>query len=207
MAKSDEKEPNFDDLELPEEQPENDLQDLLGEPAAFEEFAEPGSFSGIEELGDLSAAEVAPEETVEEAIVDEAIVEPLESHEVLADVEEVHEVEPLAQLEPSPSKLPFILEIVGVAAIPLLLVVAAVLHFIYLPTAVWLIGLGFIPYGLWKAKETNAYMIFLGCALAAMLTAIYVFWIELATYNYEVKAKHRVASVETQPAYGHKTIG
>jgi hypothetical protein len=55
-------------------------------------------------------------------------------------------------------------------------------------TAVYLIALGFIPYGIWKGRETNTfYAAILGCALAAMLTAAFILWSEMADYRFQFK--------------------
>ena len=199
MAKSEEKTPDFDDLNLPEGQSEQGFEDLLGEPSAFEELAESDDFSGIQKLSDSSLNPVEP--------VDE-IVDPIDDEVPLAEVEEPP-VE-TATLEAAPSRWPYFAELGAVIAIPLLLVVLAVVQIIYLPTAIWLIGLGLVPYGIWKGRDTSAYTIFLGCVLVAILTAIYFLWIELVRYNYEIKVRSgrsRVTMIESRPLLSIRNLG
>ncbi len=101
--------------------------------------------------------------------------------------------------ELEPSKLPFYLEIAALIVIPLLLLALASndllgqggLAVLSIWTALYLIGLGLIPYALWKGRDTSTlYTVFLGCVLAAMLTGVYVLWIELAVnYKFDIHAQ------------------
>jgi uncharacterized protein (DUF58 family) len=67
-------------------------------------------------------------------------------------------------------------------------------------TAVYIIGLGFLPLILWMGRMTNTvYVVFLGCILAALLTCLYCLWVMLAQYRFDVKAseaKQRVAMAQ-----------
>ena len=90
----------------------------------------------------------------------------------------------------SPLRPPFYVELAGVIGLPVIVLVLAWSGVWLLSTAVFLIGLGFIPYGLWLGRRTNTiYTIFLGCMLAALLTATYCLWIEMGRYGFEVKPR------------------
>ena len=67
-------------------------------------------------------------------------------------------------------------------------------------TAVYIIGLIFIPLVLWMSRKTNTvYVVFLGCIIAALMTCLYCLWIVLAKYHFDVKAseaKQRVTMAQ-----------
>jgi len=55
--------------------------------------------------------------------------------------------------------------------------------------AVYLIALGAIFFGVWKGRETNTfYSVILACALAALLTAVFILWSEVGDYGFHLKA-------------------
>ena len=111
--------------------------------------------------------------------------EAAEAAETAAEPEEAAE-----EVEKQPSKLPFYLELAGAIGIPLLLLALALLNVLSFSTAVYLIAIGFIPYGIWKGRETsNVYTVILACALAALLTAVYCLWLEWGRYQFDVKAR------------------
>ena len=89
-------------------------------------------------------------------------------------------------------KLPIYLEWGGAIGIPVIILALAWFEVLYFSTALYVISVGFIPYGIWKGRETNTvYTVILGCTLVAVLTAIYCLWLEVGRYNFEVKAKQR----------------
>jgi hypothetical protein len=98
-------------------------------------------------------------------------------------------------------KLNFYLICAGAAAIPVLLIVLAFADMILISTALYVICLGLIGFGLWMERKTNTIsIVFLGCALAAILTAVYCIWIELRRYNFDIRAREaKERSAMTQP--------
>ena len=133
--------------------------------------------------------EHAAEQTAEEGETEEGPTE--------AEAPEKKEQEEEEGQEKEPSQSPMYLEWGIVIFVPLILLVLAVLHLFSFPTAVYLIALAGIPYGLWKGRQMlDVYTLFLACALAAILTAAYVMWLEIARYHYDLRAgeaKQRVS--------------
>jgi hypothetical protein len=131
--------------------------------------------SVLEALGAEAGAQAAAEEPKEEAKEEEA-----KPHE-----------------EKKHFKLPRFADLGAAAVISLILVALAAFHLLYFSTALYVIALGLIPFGIWKGGEAqNIYTVILGCALAAILTAAYCMWIELGRYDLDIKArgaKQRVA--------------
>ena len=89
-------------------------------------------------------------------------------------------------------KLPFPLEWGVGVAIPVVLLAMVFLHLLYLSTAIYLVSVGLVAFGVWRERETStAYTVLLACALVAILTAIYCLWAELGRYQFDVRAKQR----------------
>jgi hypothetical protein len=113
----------------------------------------------------------------------------------VVDEEEEEEVEP--------SKLPFYLEIAGLIALPVIIFVMASgdllgvgLNVLSIWTALYVIGLCLIAYILWMSRRSNTvYTVFLGCVLAAMLTASYCLWMELMKYQFDLNAREVKAKI------------
>jgi hypothetical protein len=176
---------------IEDEGPDFDQLDVVGEEGAEEvtPAEEPASDLLSEELPvDMESVEpIEPVETEGEPTEIEPVAETesLPPEEPAADVEEQEEVE-----EPKePNKRALYLEIAGAVGIPLILLAIAVFHVVYFSTALYLIAVGLVPYGIWKGRETNtAYSAILGCALIAVLTAVYVLWIEIGRYQFDIKA-------------------
>ena len=160
---------------------------------------------------DLDALAVPGEDIASPDQAAEPTAEPVS--ELLADVGDAEAAqigEPTAEpekpaAEKKPSKLPLYLELAGAIGIPLLLLVLAWLQVLNFSTALYIIAVGFIPYGIWKDRETSTvYTVILACALAAVLTAVYCLWMEWGRYQFDVKArgaKQQVrASQPLQPA-------
>lgn len=64
-------------------------------------------------------------------------------------------------------------------------------------TAIYAVGMVAIFYGIWACRETNtSYSVLLGCALAAVLTAVFCMWMEFARYGFDLKAR----SAKNRPA-------
>jgi hypothetical protein len=136
----------------------------------FEEMNLPGEEPAQVELAD----EVSSVSAVESD--DEAVVEQVE------DAEE--------ERKKDSDKLHFYLTCAGAAAIPLLLLVLASAQVIFPATAIYLVCLGLIPFGLWMGRETNTvFTIFLGFVLAAVFTGVYCLWIELGRHNFDINAR------------------
>ena len=99
---------------------------------------------------------------------------------------EAEETEP----EKTPNKSQFYMICAGAAALPVLLLVLAVCNVINLSTAVYLVGLGLVPIAVALNRETTSiWNVFLACALAALLTAVYCLWIEIGRYHFDFGAK------------------
>ncbi|MEN6458515.1 MAG: hypothetical protein ABFC63_06250 [Thermoguttaceae bacterium] len=153
------------------------------------------------DVGDeLFAADAMPAETAaEKTPAPESPPEAPPAEEQAAEVAKPEEaVKEDAEEETEPSKLPLILEVVALVVIPLGLlalasrdIVGSGLGLLSVWTALYLIGLGLIPYALWRARETSTlYTLFLGCVLAAMLTGVYCLWMELAVnYQFDIHAQ------------------
>ena len=45
-------------------------------------------------------------------------------------------------------------------------------------------------------KTNTVFVVFLGCVLAAVLTAVYCLWMELARYKFDIKAQDAKQRVE-----------
>ena len=96
-------------------------------------------------------------------------------------------------LEQSAALPPYVAWAAALAGAVILLALA-LLHFIYFGTAIYLISIGLVFYGIWKDRETNtAYTVLLGCALIAVLTAVYCLWIELGRYHFNISAKQQAS--------------
>jgi hypothetical protein len=114
--------------------------------------------------------------------------------------EEAEPEEAEAEPEEKPFEVPAYLEWAGVIGVPLVILAIAALCVMTFATAlaafslaVYVIALAFIPYGLWKGRETNnIYTVVLGCALAALLTMTYCLWRELGEYQFNIKARRQV---------------
>lgn len=102
--------------------------------------------------------------------------------------------------EAAPDNRSLYLAIGGVIGIPLIFLLLAWFEVMNFSTAIYVIGMGFIPLILWMGRMTNTvYVAFLGCILAALLTCLYCLWVMLAHYNFDVKAseaKQRVAMAQ-----------
>lgn len=102
-------------------------------------------------------------------------------------------------IEEPENKLPDYLALGGVIFVPLILLVLAWFQYLFFSTAIYFIGLVFIPYGVWLGRKKNTvYTVFLGCVAAALLTAAYFLWTEIGRYNFDLgaqEAKQRVSVV------------
>jgi hypothetical protein len=163
---------NFDDLNLP-------LDELTA--------AEP-------EVTAETPGELAPELAEPEA-------EPLETEKAEEQPyeEQPHEEPAEATAEPVekiPRKLPAHFALgVAIAAV-LVLLALALIHVLYFSTGLYLISIGLIVYATWRDRATNTvYAVILGCALAAVLTAMYCLWLELDRYQLDIKARQIKAPV------------
>jgi hypothetical protein len=170
--------PNFDDLKLPED--ESSTPDLTAlESAGLADFGEMSLPMEPDALGGGAADELNGE--VAAMAIDESAADELK-------------VVAAPKGKKGPRQLPPYVEWCGVAGVAVVLLAIAFFGLLSFPTAIYLISLGLIPYGIWKnRKTTNVYVVILACALAAILTAIFCLWLELGRYKYHIKAKPRVA--------------
>jgi hypothetical protein len=87
--------------------------------------------------------------------------------------------------------LALVAAVAAAIGLPVICLALAFLNIVLFCTAFYLIGLGYVPLALWLGRKTNTiYTVFLGCVLAALMTAIYCLWIELAVHylgDYEAK--------------------
>jgi hypothetical protein len=113
---------------------------------------------------------------------------------IVQDAEESFDAEIASEGEDSeekkPMEVPLYAELGGAVGIPVVLLLLALCNLVYFSTAFYLIAVGCIPYAIWKGRETNTtYTALLGCALIAVLTAVYCLVLELGRYDFNVKAK------------------
>jgi hypothetical protein len=161
----------------------------------FDEMISPDEMSMPDEAA--TPAEVA---TPAEAVASEEVATP---------AEEPAPVEPKKKAkrrkasydEATPGKRTTYLTIGVAVGVPALLIVLAFAGLLSFAAAVYLIGLAFVAIVTWLGRETNTvYTIFLGVVLIALMTSVFLLWVRLADYHYDVKAqeaKQRVAA--TQP--------
>jgi hypothetical protein len=146
-------------------------------------------------LPGIEALEEQPESA------DEVAAEPIKPEVEQTAKKEEEAVETESTKEPS--KQAVYIEWGVAIGVPVLLLAVAWLGLFYISTAIYLIAVGFVPYGIWKGRETsNVYTIVLGCALIAMMTLAYFMWVELGRYNFDVKAregKNRISMSQTIP--------
>lgn len=164
----------------------------------------------FEDLDDLMTPgdDLAPLEPDMELPDELATVEPVEMEDVpvedeqaLQEQEEASESEPDEQPLEKPTGLPPYLGLAGVVAGAVIVLALVFLHFIYLGTAIYAICVGLVLYGIWKDREMNTvYTALLGCALIAVLTAVYCLWIELGRYQFDISAK-RQANVSSSSRF------
>ena len=195
MADVEGESPKFEDLNLPGEESaaSEPSAEPFAEAALTGEAASEASFSREPQASE-AAVEVAPEVAAEVEIAEEA------AEQSEADQRDGEEGEQPEEETP-PNKLPVYLEYAGLACIPLILLVLGYSEVVlFFSTALYLIALGLIPYGIWKGRETNTvFTVILGCALAAVFTAIFCLWMEFGRYQFDLKAqevKQRVSMVQ-----------
>ena len=177
MANVEGENPNFDDLKEPAE--EAVPAEPTDELAAF----------GEELAAELSEPENVPTgtENAEEASAGKMVAEDTTVRES--------------------SKTPIYLVWGVVIGIPVLVLLLALTHILYFPTAIYIISVALIPYGIWKGRETTTiYTVVLGCALAAVLTAIYFLWLEEDRYRFDVKAREAKQRVSASWSAGTRSL-
>jgi hypothetical protein len=152
------------------------------------------------DFSDLNLPSIeALEEHAESA--DEVAAEPIkpEVEQTAKEEEEVVQIEPKKQ----PSKQAVYIEWGVAVGVPVLLLAIAWFGLLYISTAIYLIAVGFVPFGIWKGRKTSTvYTIVLGCTLIAVMTAVYFMWVEFGRYEFDIKArdgKHRISMSHTIP--------
>jgi len=177
----DELEP-LDDLDMPEDvDPSADLD--FTEPDFTEpDFTEPGETDGAAEQAAIGDVQFEPEV-------------------------EAEEVEPQEKPKPA-SKLPLIVELVvflgvcgGVLAWTYFEFADSEGLFFWSILAIFLLALVSIPFVLWKSRKTcTPYRVMLALSLAAILTAAFCLFLELKTYDYDIKAEGAKQRAQATPA-------
>ncbi len=214
MAKSEGENPDFDELEpLDDLKPLDEGLEPLGEELEplGEELKPLGEETGESSLPGFDAEAFIPpdfesllsSETVEpeaaEPFAPEAAAPAVEvaAEDAVAETEKVEEPaeETPAEEKPEkeakpPSKLMANLDWAiagGIAALLLLLGLSGLLN---LATAVYAISVALVLFAIWKSRQTNdMYTVILGCALIAILTAVYCLWMEVGRYRFDIKAR------------------
>ncbi len=144
-------------------------------------------FDALQVPGEGEAAVEPAAETEIASPSDETLAEPIESlDESAAESEEEIEEAPAKDR----GKMPVYIEWGCAIGLPVIILILAVSGILSYATAIYIIAVGFVPYGIWKGRETNTvYTVILGCALIAVLTAIYCLWMEVGRYEFQVNAK------------------
>ncbi len=117
-----------------------------GESSNFDELKTPGEEAAAEEP--IFEDETAPAETAEDQVQPVEAVE-AEGAETAEAAEESPEAEE-EQAEAAPSKLPVAVELAVVIGIPVVMLGLFALNIIYISTAIYLMGLCYIPWGVWR---------------------------------------------------------
>lgn len=139
-------------------------------------------------LGEPVAAEGVEEEVKAEE-EGETTTEQTEG-EGPAEEEGGEEEEGEEQAPQEPSQMPAFMEWAAAIGVPLILLVLALLHLFSFTTAIYLIAVGFIPFGLWKYRDAvDVYSLLLACALAAVTTAVYFMCLEMGRYRFDLRAR------------------
>jgi hypothetical protein len=139
------------------------------------------------------AAEVPPVAEESQA-AEETAAKPAEAEgqEAAAESAGEGEEEPATEEkpEPKPAKWPFFVEWGAIVGVPVILLGIAFLHLLYFATVIYVVSVALIPYAIWKGRQTNSvYTVILGCALVAVLTAVYCLWLEVGRYQFDIKAR------------------
>jgi hypothetical protein len=169
VAKTEDDGANLDDLG-------GNLDDLSGHEGVLFEGAGEGPAADLEDLPtEEPAAELA------EADLADLATEP--SGPAHAEEEEEEE-------EKEPSKLPIALELVAIFGLPVVIIALAMMQFVDAWVGLYVFLMACIPYALWKGRATNTvFTVFLGCILAAELTAIFCLFKEFQRYGYDVSGR------------------
>lgn len=173
MANVEDENPNFDELKTPGEE-------TAAEEPVLEDEAAPAD-GADEQLQPVEATDAEVE------AADEAEVKAEETEEGGEKEAEESEKE---EAEKEAGKLPLVVELAGVIGVPVILLALFWFETIFFSTTIFLIGVGFIPYGIWKGRKSNTvFTVFLGCTLAALITAAYCLWMVMGRYHFDFKAQ------------------
>lgn len=183
MANVEDENPNFDELKMPGEEAAAEEPILEDESAPVDGADEP-----------LQAVEATDAEAVE---AEDAEVK---AEEGKAEEEEKTDESEKEEAEKEAGKLPLVLELAGVIGVPVILLALFWFQIIFFSTSLFLIGIGLIPYGLWKGRKSNTvFAVFLGCSVAALLTASYCLWSVLRKSDFDLKAQEAKQRVSMLP--------
>ena len=199
MAKADGDSPSSDDLkphadEPMADEPVADYADLLSDNLLNELDATGSEGAAAAPFDEMPADLPLPEEGVLAALGD-SVLGALDAEEgAEAAAEEPREEAKEQEVKPpegkKPFQLPWYIELAAVVVVAAIVLGLAAWHLLGLSTALYLIAVALIAYGSWKGRATNSvYTVMLACALAAIVTAAYLLWLELERYNLDIKAR------------------
>lgn len=158
------------------------MADFEGENLNFDELKMPGE-----------------ENAAVDPVLEDEAVEQLEAEEMPAD-DQVAVAEKSEEEEPKKKSGKKSLLVEAVAAIGLPVVCAGLFlaNIIYLSSAIYLLGLCYVPLGMWMGRRSNTlYSVLVGGALVAVMTASFYLWIELRKHDFDIKAKgSRVSMIQ-----------
>jgi hypothetical protein len=177
VSKPGDEHPQFDDLD--------DLASL-GDDMALSDLPDLDPFGDLPNLpeatdtaGATATAEVAPAST-------KVAAEPEANAETKADAEKD------AKTEEDNKKLPAWIDWATVGGVTVLFLLLAIFGIFSYVTVIYVTAVAFVGFAFWRGRETNnIYVILLGCALIAIITAVYCLCLELNAYDFKVKAKWR----------------
>jgi hypothetical protein len=210
VAKADGDSPNSDELKplgdepMPEEpvaeEPVAEYADLLSDDLLAGLDATGGKEASAAPADEFSADMPLPDEGILDAL-DDNVLDSLGA-DVAAEESKDEAAKEAVQppKEKKAFKLPWYLDLAVAGAVALVLLGLAALHLFGFSTALYLIAIGLIPYGVWKGGAANSiYTMILACALAAVVTAAYLLWLELERYHLDIKAREGRQRVAMSP--------
>lgn len=156
------------------------------------------NFDELKMPGEEAAEPIFETEAVGEAEEQLQPVEEIETAETAeAEPARTEETEEKKGAEKPSGNMPLFVAAACAIGIPVIFLALFQFQIIFFSTAVYLIGICFIPIGVWLGRKTNTtFTIFLACTLAALMTACYCLWIVLGRYQFDLKAleaKQRVS--------------
>jgi hypothetical protein len=172
-----------------------------------DDIVDPGAGAPVDETPTPAEEPAALDHFKETETPDE-----LKETETLKEVKETKEAKKPVDIFADEKKtdLTPLLLIAAVFGLAVILLVIAWAGYLAYATAIYVAGLVFIPLLLWLGRKTNTvYVVFLGCAIAVLMTCVYFFWTVWGRYNFDTKAteaKERVGMVQPADRDWHMAI-